>query len=267
MAMFMLVCAGLICVAGIQYFREVKYPSLPAVQKEVQPAVAKEPSWHLRLRSVPEQNIFIGFKYADRVYMEISELCQQPEFRTHADNEGLIEVKNQVGTSLLFETPDITLPSQLTDSTWWVVSSDAQPEDRIFDMSYQWLSYAHAPVNGACLFLGQKTGDRTPQEFQSAESEPIIGLMGFGAPLDTFGRCTQEMLVKDIKVTKVEYAQDPTVPVNQPSAMSYEVYVTVEAEVLALRLFNPDKIPADTRGNRRCCRFPRGNQPIYAEAK
>lgn len=63
----------------------------------------------------------------------------------------------------------------------------------------------------------------------------------------TFGKCTQEMLVKDIKVTKVEYAQDPTTPVSQPSAMSYEVYVTVEAEVLALRLFNPDKIPADRR--------------------
>jgi hypothetical protein len=63
----------------------------------------------------------------------------------------------------------------------------------------------------------------------------------------TFGKCTQEMLVKDIKVTKVEYAQDPTTSVSQPSAMSYEVYVTVEAEVLALRLFNPDKIPADRR--------------------
>lgn len=63
----------------------------------------------------------------------------------------------------------------------------------------------------------------------------------------TFGKCTQEMLVKDIKVTKVQYAQDPTIPVSQTSAMSYEVYVTVEAEVLALRLFNPDKIPADRR--------------------
>jgi hypothetical protein len=63
----------------------------------------------------------------------------------------------------------------------------------------------------------------------------------------TFGKCTQEMLVKDIKVTKVEYAQDPTAPVNQPSAVPYEVYVTVEAEVLALRLFNPDKIPPDRR--------------------
>jgi hypothetical protein len=63
----------------------------------------------------------------------------------------------------------------------------------------------------------------------------------------TFGKCTQEMLVKDIKVTKVQYAQDPTTPVNQPKALPYEVYVTVEAEVLALRLFNPDKIPADRR--------------------
>lgn len=63
----------------------------------------------------------------------------------------------------------------------------------------------------------------------------------------TFGKCTQEMLVRDIKVTKVQYAQDPTTPVNQPRAMSYEVYVAVEAEVLALRLFNPDKIPDDRR--------------------
>jgi hypothetical protein len=63
----------------------------------------------------------------------------------------------------------------------------------------------------------------------------------------TFGKCTQEMLVKDIKVTEVQYAQDPTTPVNQPKAMPYEVYVTVEAEVLALRLFNSDKIPADRR--------------------
>lgn len=63
----------------------------------------------------------------------------------------------------------------------------------------------------------------------------------------TFGKCTQEMLVKDIKVTKVQYAQDPTPPVNQPKALPYEVYVTVEAEVLALRLFNSDKVPADRR--------------------
>jgi hypothetical protein len=61
----------------------------------------------------------------------------------------------------------------------------------------------------------------------------------------TFGKCTQEMLVKDIKVTKVQYAQDPTKSVNQPKSVPYEVYVTVQAEVLALRLFNPDKIPAD----------------------
>lgn len=63
----------------------------------------------------------------------------------------------------------------------------------------------------------------------------------------TFGKCTQQMLVKDIKVTNVQYAQDPTTPVNQPRAMPYEVYVTVEAEVLALRLFDRGTIPADSR--------------------
>ncbi len=62
-----------------------------------------------------------------------------------------------------------------------------------------------------------------------------------------FGKCTQEMLVKDIKVIKTQYAQDPTTPVTHIKELSYEAYITVEAEVLALRLFNPDNIPADRR--------------------
>jgi hypothetical protein len=183
-AMLMLVCTGLMCVAGIQYCREVKSPPLQVVQKEAPRFVVKGPPSHLRLKGIPEQKIFIGFKHADRTYMDASELCEQPGFRTHADNNGLIKVEGQDGTEMLFEAPDVTLPNDLANRIWRVVSSDAQPTDRVFDMPYQWLSYAHSPVHGACLFLGQKNGDKTPQEFNTHQSEPVIGLMGFGAPLD-----------------------------------------------------------------------------------
>lgn len=182
-AMLMLVCTGLICVAGIQYFGEMKDASQQAAAKEAPRVVTEKPSWHLQLEHVPDQRIFIGFKYADRVYMDVSGLCRQPGFRTHADNESLIKVKDQVDATLVLETPDITLPSQLTESIWWVVSSDAQPEERLLDMPYQWLSYAYGPVNGACLFLGASTGKKIPLELLTDESEPVIGLAGLGVPL------------------------------------------------------------------------------------
>lgn len=63
----------------------------------------------------------------------------------------------------------------------------------------------------------------------------------------TFGKCAQQMIVKEIKVSNVQYAQAPTSPVNQPINNSFEVYVTVEAEVVALRLNNLDAIPVDKR--------------------
>jgi hypothetical protein len=201
--MLLLVCTGLICVAGLQYFREAKYPPLQVMQKEAPRFVIKGPASHLRLGNVPERKIFIGFKYVDRMYMDVSELCQQPGFRTHADNKGLIEVQGQDGTELIFETSDVTLPSKLADSIWWVVSSDAQLEERVFDMPYQWLSYAHSPVNGACLFLGEKVGDRIPREFHTHESEPVIGLMGFGAPLD-LRLLAHEGLIEVSKDNRVE---------------------------------------------------------------
>jgi hypothetical protein len=179
--MLLLVCTGLICVAGIQYFRGMKSPPLQTVQtaqKEAPQVVAKESVWHLRLRDIPERKIFIGFKYADRVYMDVSELCNQAGFRMHADDEGLVQVNDPSGTGLVLETPDITLPGGLGHEIWWVVSSDELPEGRVFDAPYQWLSDAHAPPHGACLFLGQRTRGKVPRKLNTAYAEPVIGLIG-----------------------------------------------------------------------------------------
>ena len=62
-----------------------------------------------------------------------------------------------------------------------------------------------------------------------------------------FGRCAQQMIVKSAKVTKVEQAPDPLSPVNAPRGLKNEVLVTVQAEVLALRLRQEQAIPENER--------------------
>ena len=63
----------------------------------------------------------------------------------------------------------------------------------------------------------------------------------------TFGRCAQQMIVKDIKVTNVQYAQDPSSRISSPSINTSEAYVTVEADVVALRLYKLNEIPPQQR--------------------
>ena len=63
----------------------------------------------------------------------------------------------------------------------------------------------------------------------------------------TFGRCAQQMIVKSAKVTKVEQAPDPLSPVTAPRGLKNEVLVTVQAEVLALRLRQQQAIPENER--------------------
>lgn len=62
-----------------------------------------------------------------------------------------------------------------------------------------------------------------------------------------FGRCAQQMIVKSAKVTKVEQAPDPLSPVTAPRGLKNEVLVTVQAEVLALRLRQEQAIPESER--------------------
>jgi len=180
-ALLMVVCVGLACVAGLQRFREMKEPPLPVVQMESPRLVAIEEPWHLQLTDIPEQKVFLGFKHAGNVFIDASDLCLQPDFREHVRNEGP-EPEN--GERPLSEAGDISLPKALTQKTWWIVSSDVQAEHRAFDTPYQWLGERQAYVNDACLFLGQKTDRIALNEFSPHKSEPVIGLMGFEAPLD-----------------------------------------------------------------------------------
>lgn len=65
--------------------------------------------------------------------------------------------------------------------------------------------------------------------------------------IPTFGACAQTMLVKSIKVKEVLSAPDPLSPAGQPRALSNEVLVILQAEVLALRLWKQDAIPKRNR--------------------
>lgn len=180
-AMLILVISGLACVAGLQHLLEKRALSLSNAQG-AQWVEEKGPAWHLRLEDFPEEKIFIGFKYDDRIYMDASDLCRQPGFRRHIDSES----EQQFDAGWIFEARDIELSSDLTEKNWWVISSDMQPEDRVFDTAYQWLRHEDAPPARACLFLGQKEDEKIPQELRPDESEPVIGLMGFAAPLDLY---------------------------------------------------------------------------------
>jgi hypothetical protein len=180
-AMLLLVVAGLVCVAGLQHFREMKYPALPAVPKNEPQLAPKGPSWHLRLRDIPAQKAFIGFKHEGQVYIDASELCLQPDFRQYIENKDVLNVSD---TRPLSEASDIALPGELTREVWWIVSRDVPPEDRIFDTPYQWLGPPDGAPNYACLFVGGKVEEKTIKQFRTANSQPVVGLMGFGAPLD-----------------------------------------------------------------------------------
>jgi hypothetical protein len=176
-AMLILVIGGLTSVAVLQRVLENRALSLSTSQ-EAQWVEESGPAWHLQLDEFSEQKIFIGFKYGDRVYMDASELCQQPGFRAHADEAGLIQVKDPAGTQLVIETPDIALPGNLASEVWSVISSNDRLEHRVFDAPYQWLDEAHAPASGACLFLGQSTRGKAPRKIYTSYAEPVIGMLG-----------------------------------------------------------------------------------------
>jgi len=58
------------------------------VQVDTPGPAAIEPSWHLQLTDIPEQKVFIGFKYAGHVFIDASDLCLQPGFRETVRYEG-----------------------------------------------------------------------------------------------------------------------------------------------------------------------------------
>jgi len=177
--MLILVVSGLTCIAVVQRLldRRASSPSTPQEVHRVQ-----GPAWNLQLNGVPEEKIFIGFKYDNRIYMDASELCGESGFRRYVDSGA----EQQLDDGWLFEAPDIEFPSALADKNWWVISTDTQPESRVFDMFYQWLRHDAAPTARACLFLGQGGEERSPQKFRSNEAEPVIGLMGGPTPLDLY---------------------------------------------------------------------------------
>jgi|GEM_PF-858217 len=181
--MLIVVCVGLACVAGLQYFREIQSPPLPVVQVDTPGPAAIEPSWHLQLTDIPEQKVFIGFKQAGHVFIDASDLCLQPGFRENVRHE---ELEREDGERPLAEASDISLPDELTQKIWWIVSSDVQAEDRTFDTPYQWLGERLSYVNYACLFLGQKVNRTALNQFRTHKSEPVVALMGFDTPLDLY---------------------------------------------------------------------------------
>ena len=175
-AMLILVITGLTYVAGIQHLLAARAAS--RATQEAQWVDDKSPAWHLQLDDSSGRKIFIGFKYGDRVYMDMSDWCQQPGFRAHADEDGLIEVKDREGVPLVMEAPDIVLPDSLAHEVWTVVSAYQPPESRVFDTPYQWLGKVHSPAVGACLFIGRRTTTKTPRKIYPNYAEPVIGLMG-----------------------------------------------------------------------------------------
>lgn len=182
-AVLIVVCAGLACVVMLQRILEKKTYTAYA-QRDAQFGGSKMPARHLQLKDASEQKVFIGFKYADRLYFDASALCVQPGFRMRADEDGLIKVPRQIDAELLMETPDIAMPGKLAHESWSAVSAGSPPEGRVFDTTYQWFSYADAPHSNACLFLGKRAEDKTPQEFSTERSEPVLGIRGLEAPKD-----------------------------------------------------------------------------------
>lgn len=179
--MLILVVSGLTCIAVVQWIldRRIAAPSTPQEVHWVE-----GPAWDLELNDVPEEKIFVGFKYDDRIYMDASELCGESGFRRYVDSGA----EQQPDDGWLFQAPDIEFPSKLVDKNWWVIGTDAQPESRVFDMFYQWLSHDAAPPIRSCLFLGKREEEQNPQKFRPNESKPVIGLMGGPTPLDLYLR-------------------------------------------------------------------------------
>ena len=178
-ALLVLVISGLACVAIVQRLLDGQAPFPSAPQKA---HWVEGPAWNLQLNEIPEEKIFIGFKYDDRIYMDASELCGGPGFRRYVDGGAAL----QLDDGWLFEASDIEFPNKLVAKNWWVISTDAQPESRVFDMFYQWLGHDAAPPHRACLFLGQRDDEQSPQKFRSDEAEPVIGLMGGSTPLGLY---------------------------------------------------------------------------------
>lgn len=177
--MLILVVSGLACVAVLQRVLEMRASS-QAVSRAAE--WVEGPTWHLELDDVPEEKIFIGFKYDGHIYMDASVLCRQPGFRRHAESGA----EKPLDQNWLFEAPDIKLPSELVNENWWVISGGVPPESHEFAGAYQWFGHDAAPPNRACLFLGQKEQERIPQEFRMDRAEPVIGLMGFSYPLNQY---------------------------------------------------------------------------------
>lgn len=178
--------AALLCMAAgslwaVSYLG-TKNPTTPVTNV---PAVL---SWrvdpHRSLMDVDRPDVLIGFKSADKVYLDLSSFCEQPGFRSRAEVDRPIAPQPGSLGKLLVETPDINLPASLNHGILSVISTDMAPEARVFDSPYQWLSDAYGPAHGACLLLGKKTARGAPQKLDAFEARPVIALTSTEVPVD-----------------------------------------------------------------------------------
>ena len=103
-------------------------------------------------------------------------------------------------------------------------------------------------------YPGASEGHEYQQLFQSyppyeyrTNRDPDGKLLQKERAVPSFGKCAQIMLVKNIKTTRTDRAPDVTSPPGQLRSVPWEVYVTVDAEVVALVITEPDQIPEDRR--------------------
>lgn len=189
------ICLSMGSMWALSYFG-IKSPTTPINHV---PAVF---SWradpHRSLMDIDMPEVLIGFKSAGRVFLDASSFCDQPKFMSRADIDRNIALQPGDLRRLLAETPDIILPDKLDHVILSVVSTDMEPEVRVFDSPYQWLGDTYGPQRGACLLLGKKTSSGAPQQLHAFNAEPVIALANTDTPVDL----RLHMQAKAIRVEK-----------------------------------------------------------------
>lgn len=191
----MFICLGAGSVWTLSYFGS-KIPTTPITNAP--PVFSWQTDPHRSLMDIDRPEILIGFKSADKVYLDVSSFCEQPGFRSRAEIDRRIALQPGDLGRLLIETPDIILPESLDHRILSVVSADMAPEVRVFDSPYQWLGDTYGPQHGACLLLGKKTAGGAPQKLRAFDADPVIALTN----TDTPAGLRLDMQAKAIKVTK-----------------------------------------------------------------
>lgn len=152
---------------------EAKSVAAPAVKAD-----ANAVETHVRIKDLPnadENKYLIGFQHEGNVFLDASSFCEQPNFRPFADMDGKIQSTFEHGA--LIATPDIAIPARWRNTRWFLLSENNPPELFRANASYQWLNYAHGPVNGACLFFGALPNSQATKAFSTQTAQPVIGVL------------------------------------------------------------------------------------------